>query len=175
MKVSRSYQFLSIPEFEKEYKTKISKFTHGELCIEEITDTNGQRLKGVVMADADQPFRRVTLETVSGFNLQRSLGTPGDMLRPNQHAEFLSHLQKQEQGQLGKAWKDPLTAAQLEKMLEAVGGKGQADAAAPSAAESTGQQHHLLLEARLAKRPLESSMQMVPQSLSTRSVLTSQS
>eukprot|EP00971_Amphidinium_carterae_P342146 6481344-Amphidinium_carterae.1 len=124
---------MTIPEFEKKYNVKVASLPANELTIEEVVDNNGQKLRGIVMQDPSQPYRRITLESITGYELGRSLGVPSEMLRANQHSDFLTQLQQQQYQ--SKSWRIPLSPDDVQGVVE------RAQAKLGSTALSVGQEN----------------------------------
>ena len=137
IKMSRSCLFLSFSEFEERFKTKVAHFGPGELPIEELRDESGILQRGIVLADPDSPFRKITVEAEMGKRLHKTLLDPSDMLRPNQHGDMMQYLVQEDSKQRGRALKAPHTEDDMKKLVERAEGRLQS-ATNPAAVNGLG-------------------------------------
>ena len=111
VQVQKSLLFLTLGEFEQEYKVKPS-FVN--LDISEIQDEQGRVVKGIFLTNPSRPFREVIFSNSTGMHLSKSIMSADMQLRANQGSDLCSWLMNKKL----QAWKaDPPTPAQLSDLI----------------------------------------------------------
>ena len=78
--------------------------------------------KGLLLEDPQHPHREVRVERTQGFLLNRELGSHSHMLRPGQNKDLMAYLCEEERKKRARAWRSPLSGADVAKLIEK--GKG---------------------------------------------------
>ena len=80
-RLRRTMIFLSGQEFEQRFGYKLQALNTDDLMLQEVIDEAGQKVSGVCIADPQEPYRKLIIETQCGLQLGRTVAKDVDMVR----------------------------------------------------------------------------------------------
>ena len=113
--MERPLWFATPSEFEGYFKVK---HTQLGLPLDELEDECGRPLKGIVLSNPNEPFRRLTLQNYVQTHLAKKLLEPGALFREEQACEFKSMCDGEKIKKRPRSMTSPPSVPELKEMAE---------------------------------------------------------